>query len=55
MLATIGLGSAVGAHDCIKDDNFCDCGDDEPGTSACSAMTGFQCSTNSHLPHLYIN
>lgn len=34
-------------HECILNDNFCDCGDDEPLTSACSSystkITKFNC------------
>lgn len=42
-----------GAHDCILNDNFCDCGDDEPETSACSTVTvaqnTFQCVDREYI------
>jgi protein kinase C substrate 80K-H len=37
---------------CIKNDNFCDCGDDEPGTSACSMYSSqdlFVCSNQRYV------
>ena len=41
-------GISQEGHECVQNDNFCDCGDDEPLTSACSSIMAaqptFQCT-----------
>lgn len=54
LCALVGFALTAAADNCVMNDNYCDCGDDEPETNACSFYTSdmFRCKSTVYANQL---